>query len=126
MNFSPFSCPIFLGPPEARGLCSQSEWLLYGRDLCRSGGTGKAEASKLAGRGIGPKPCPGNEWQKKMGFRQSVKSVLGRSCQQRQPDDSHERSRHRVMQAAVTCGPRDDQREFRLTLEEVPGLRLRM
>src|SRR5229473_5982011 len=59
MNFSPFSCPIFLGHPEARGRCSQGERVLYGRDLCRSGGTGKAEAAKLQGAGIGPKLCPG-------------------------------------------------------------------
>src|SRR5438477_12348487 len=58
MNFSPFSCPIFLGHTEARGRCSQSERVLYGRDLCRSGGTGKAEAAKLQGAGIGPKQCP--------------------------------------------------------------------
>jgi len=58
MNFSPFSCPIFLGHPEARGRCSQGERVLYGRDLCRSGGTGKAEAAKLPGAGIGPKQCP--------------------------------------------------------------------
>jgi len=32
--------------------------MLYGRDLCRSGGTGKAETAKLPGAGIGPKPCP--------------------------------------------------------------------
>jgi len=32
--------------------------VLYGRDLCRSGGTGKAEPTKLPGAGIGPKPCP--------------------------------------------------------------------
>src|SRR6202158_4962256 len=51
MNFSPFSCPIFLGHPEARGRCSQGERVLYGRDLCRSGGTGKAEAAKLPGAG---------------------------------------------------------------------------
>src|SRR5437016_13481814 len=59
MNFSPFSCPIFLGHPEARGRCSQGERLLYGRDLCRWGGTGKAEAAKLPGAGIGAKQCPG-------------------------------------------------------------------
>src|SRR6266446_3490430 len=58
MNCSPFSCPIFLGHPKARGRCSQGERMLYGRDLCRSGGTGKAEAAKLPGAGIGPKPCP--------------------------------------------------------------------
>src|SRR5438093_1328146 len=59
MKFSPFSCPIFLGHQEARGRCSQGERVLYGRDLCCSGGTGKAEPAKLPGAGIGPKPCPG-------------------------------------------------------------------
>src|SRR5260370_35260390 len=59
MDFSPFSCPIFLGHARARGRCSQSERLLYGRDLCCSGRNGKAEAAKLQGAGIGPKPCPG-------------------------------------------------------------------
>src|SRR5579859_1541633 len=58
MNFSPFSCPIFLGHLKARGRCSQGERVLYGRDLRRSGGTGKAEAAKLPGAGIGPKLCP--------------------------------------------------------------------
>lgn len=29
------------------------------------GGTGKAEAVKLPGAGIGPKQCPGKEWQKR-------------------------------------------------------------
>src|SRR5216684_796087 len=59
MNYSPFSCPIFLGHPRARGRCSQGERVLYGRDLRRSGGTGKAEAAKMPGAGIGPKQCPG-------------------------------------------------------------------
>src|SRR5260370_12658423 len=59
MNFSPFSCPIFLGHSEARGRCSQSERVLYGRGQCCSGGAGKAEAAKLPGAGIGPKPCLG-------------------------------------------------------------------
>jgi len=58
MKFSPFSCPIFLGHSEARGRCSQGEGVLYGRDLCGSGGTVKAEAAKLPGAGIGPKPVP--------------------------------------------------------------------
>src|SRR5258706_3383064 len=58
MNFSPFSCPIFLGHTKARGRCSEGELALYGRDLCRLGGTGKAEAAKLPGAGIGPKQCP--------------------------------------------------------------------
>jgi len=38
---------------------SQGERVLYGRDLCCSGGTEKAEAAKLPGAGIGPKQCPG-------------------------------------------------------------------
>src|SRR6266446_820359 len=58
MNFSPFSCPIFLGHSEARGRCSQGERVLYGRDLWCLGGAGKAETAKLPGAGIGPKPCP--------------------------------------------------------------------
>src|SRR5260370_9445256 len=58
MNVSPFSWPIVLGHTKARGRCSQGERVLYGRDLCRSGGTGKAEAAKLPGAGIGPKQCP--------------------------------------------------------------------
>ena len=58
MNFSPFSCPIFLGHAKARGRCSQGERVLYGRDLCRSGGTGKAEAAKLPGAGIWPEAVP--------------------------------------------------------------------
>src|SRR5260370_9842259 len=49
MNFLLFLAP-FLGHPRARGRCSQGERVLYGRDLCRSGGTGKAEAVKLPGR----------------------------------------------------------------------------
>src|SRR5216683_5809737 len=53
-----FLAPFSWGTRYARGRCSQSEWVLYGRDLCRSGGTGKAEAAKLPGAGIGPKPCP--------------------------------------------------------------------
>src|SRR6266480_4479296 len=31
-EFSPFSCPIFLGHPEASGFCFQSERLLYRRE----------------------------------------------------------------------------------------------
>src|SRR5216684_939613 len=75
MNFSPFSCPIFLGHPEARGRCSQGARVLYGRDLCRSGGTGKAEAAKLPGAGIGSKQCPGKCAAEKGGIPDSVPSV---------------------------------------------------
>jgi len=47
--------------------------VLYGRNLCRSGGTEKAEDAKLPGAGIGPKQCPGNVWQKKGQDADSVK-----------------------------------------------------
>jgi len=63
---SPFSAPFFWAP-KARGRCSQGERVLYGRDLC-SGGTGKAQTAKLPGAGIGPKPCPGNERQKRLAY----------------------------------------------------------
>jgi len=45
---------IFFGHPEASGFCFQSERVLYGRDLCGSRGTGKAEPAKLPGAGISP------------------------------------------------------------------------
>jgi len=39
--------------------------MLYGRDLCGSGGTGKAEAAKLPGAGIGAKQSYIRECQEK-------------------------------------------------------------
>src|SRR5215471_5543245 len=72
MNFSPFSCPIFLGHREARGRCSQGERVLYGRNLCCLGGTGKAEAAKLPGAGIGPKQCPGKCAPEKAGLSKTA------------------------------------------------------
>ena len=77
MNFSPFSCPIFLGHPEARGRCSQGERVLFGRDLWCLGGTEKAEPTKLQGAGIGPKQSPGKWATEKKYVRDSVKSALG-------------------------------------------------
>jgi hypothetical protein len=73
-----FSCPIFLRHPEARGRCSQSEWLLYGRDLRRSGGTGKAEDAKLPGAGIIPKQCA-----RKLAAEKGWPTELGRSVRYR-------------------------------------------
>jgi hypothetical protein len=56
---SPFSCPIFLGHPEASGFCFQSERLLYRREPNGvEGGTGKAEHAKLPDAGISLKQCP--------------------------------------------------------------------
>src|SRR6266576_6639270 len=59
MKMSPLSAPFSWG--------TQGEWLLLpkrvaalweGTQWCK-GGTGKAEAAKLPGAGIGPKLCPG-------------------------------------------------------------------
>src|SRR6266566_435095 len=60
MKMSPFSAP-FSGHPKSEGCCFQSERLLYGREPNgrRSGGTGKAEGTKLPSAGTGPKQCPG-------------------------------------------------------------------
>jgi len=66
-EFSPFSCPIFLGPLRGEGLCFQSERLLYGREPRYSGGTGKAEDAKLQDAGISPK-----QWPKKRSGRKRV------------------------------------------------------
>src|SRR6267143_1556031 len=73
MNFFLF-LPHFLG---ARGRCSQSERVLYGRDLCSSEGTGKAEPAKLSGAGIGPKPCPGKCAAEK-GYLPKSGSIMGK------------------------------------------------
>src|SRR6266446_2469487 len=75
MNFSPFSCPIFLGHPQARGRCSQGEWMLFGRvGLLTSAPSGSKDgweeprkqkprslpaAGGLPGAGISLKQCPG-------------------------------------------------------------------
>src|SRR5713226_3262533 len=65
--------PLQLGHPEASGYCSQSEWLLFGRDTRNLravsedllGGTGKAEDAKLPGAGIIPKLSYIRECQEK-------------------------------------------------------------
>jgi hypothetical protein len=49
--------------------------MLYGRDLWRSGGAGKAEAAKLPGAGIGPKQCPRKCAAEKGGVLDSVQIV---------------------------------------------------
>src|SRR5229473_4954273 len=66
MNFSPFYYPIFLGHPEARGYCSQSERLLFGRDTrnlrrCFRGFVGRNRKSRrreAAGRRNYPEAVP--------------------------------------------------------------------
>src|SRR5579859_5399337 len=58
MNFSPFSCPIFLGHPEARGRCSQGEQMLYGRDLVPFGRSRESRSREAAGRRNWPEAVP--------------------------------------------------------------------
>src|SRR5438093_4386278 len=111
MNFSPFSCPIFLGHTEARGRCSQGERVLYGRDLWRSGGTGKAEPTKLPGAGIGPKQSRENVRQKKVEIPKSVKS------RRRGPEGVRSYHRGRRRQDWRTRWGRKE----RLTLDYTPG-----
>src|SRR5713226_9505486 len=58
-EFSPFSCPIFLGHPEARGRCSQGERVLYGRGPVSSFGRNRESRSReAAGRRNWLKLCP--------------------------------------------------------------------
>jgi len=56
-EFSPFSCPVLLGPPKASGYCFQGKRLLCGREPNGGvrDGAGKAEAAKLPDAGISPK-----------------------------------------------------------------------
>ena len=72
-----FFLPHFPGAPKARGRCSQGERVLYGRDLCRSGGTGKAETAQCVvcipdtgprAQEFGPSSAQENAWQKKVGL----------------------------------------------------------
>ena len=68
-EFSPFSCPIFLGPPK-------SEWLLLPKRAAAlwegtqwgKGGTGKAEDAKLQEQELARSSARENEWQKNAGL----------------------------------------------------------
>jgi hypothetical protein len=65
---SPFSAPLFWGTQKREAAAPQGERVLYGRDPVVFGRTGKAQTAKLPGAGIGPKPCPGNERQKRLAY----------------------------------------------------------
>jgi len=68
--------PHFLEAPKSEGFCSQGERLHSGRDTNGfKGGTGKAEAAKLPGAGISPKPCPRKCAEEKDHLANSVKSA---------------------------------------------------
>src|SRR5439155_13997608 len=59
-NFLTFAYLAAVGPSRSHGwkspLCTSGQTMVQ---VTRSGGTGKAEAAKMRGAGIGPKQCPG-------------------------------------------------------------------
>src|SRR6266566_5063420 len=86
MNFSPFSCPIFLRHPEASGYCSQSERLLFGRDTrnlrrCFRRFVGRSRESRrreAAGRRNYPEAVPNGEGRNGENGPKQVSSVKPR------------------------------------------------
>ena len=56
---SPFSAPFFWAPSSERPLLPKRAAALWDGTQWGKGGTGKAEAAKLPGAGIGPRLCPG-------------------------------------------------------------------
>src|SRR5258708_14783263 len=68
-EFSPFSCPIFLGHPEASGCCFQSERLLYRREPNGvRAEPGKQKARSWRTKELARSSARENEWQKKGGL----------------------------------------------------------
>src|SRR6202022_4341866 len=67
-EFSPFSCPIFLGHPEASGFCFQSERLLYRREPNGvRAEPGKQKTRSCRTQELARSSAQENEWQKKGG-----------------------------------------------------------
>src|SRR5712664_2562801 len=68
-EFSPFSCPIFLGHPEASGFCFQSEWLLYRREPNGvRAEPGKQKTRSCRTQELARSSAQENERQKKVGL----------------------------------------------------------
>jgi len=66
MNFLLFLAPFSWGTQKREAAAPKASGCFMGGDLCRrSGGTGKAEAAKLPGAGIGSSCAQKNAWQKK-------------------------------------------------------------
>ena len=77
MNFSPFSCPIFLGHPEASGFCFQSERLLYGREPNGVWAEpGKQKPRRCRAQELARSSGQGNAWHEKE--RRRSRQVLDR------------------------------------------------
>jgi hypothetical protein len=72
-EFSPFSCPIFLGHPEASGCCFQSKRLLYRREPNGARAEpGKQKTRSCRTQELARSSTRENEWQKKVGLADST------------------------------------------------------
>src|SRR6267378_1841706 len=77
-EFSPFSCPIFLGHPEASGCCFQSERLLYRREPNGvRAEPGKQKPRSCRTQELARSSARENEWQKKGGLLYSARIERG-------------------------------------------------
>src|ERR1700681_218445 len=83
-EFSPFSCPIFLGHPEASGCCFQSERLLYRREPHGvRAGPGKQKTRSCRTQELARGSARENEWQKKGGLLTGkIGAVSAETCEQ--------------------------------------------
>src|SRR5882757_2654847 len=74
MKMSPFSAPFF-GRPRSEGFCFQSERLLYGREPNGvRAEPGKQKTRSCRTQELARSSARENEWQKKGGVPQSVRS----------------------------------------------------
>src|SRR5882672_2884810 len=85
MNVSPFSGPIFLGHPEARGLCSQGERVLYGREPNGVFGEepGKQKTRSCRAQELARSSAQKNARQKKATYRNQAASWAKADSSQR-------------------------------------------
>jgi|SRR5580704_2312082 len=83
-EFSPFSCPIFLGHPEASGCCFQSKRLLYRREPNGvRAEPGKQKTRSCRTQELARSSARQNEWQKKDGLLNwKIGAVSAETCEQ--------------------------------------------
>src|SRR5258706_145551 len=80
-EFSPFSCPIFLGHPEASGFCFQSERLLYRREPRGvRAEPGKQKPRSCRTQELARSSAQENEWEKREGAVLSKERMRGGAC----------------------------------------------
>src|SRR6266849_5222702 len=89
-EFSPFSCPIFLGHPEASGFCFQSERLLYRREPNGvRAEPGKQKTRSCRTQELARSSARENEWQKRLAYRtRQTIDARGTNCRQRKAKKS--------------------------------------